>query len=151
MKDYKKIEKSLNKLHNDFNLQLNALGNDSVQFHDAIIELTAKYPEHKDLLHFIVHINDKLETNHTLFSEIFIDSFNDLIRIKQNMLDKIMDENEIDKDTTGFWKKTLKMATNIKDTKVLMMYIAVIIAIGGAIFAPAESLAILKAITKIIV
>jgi uncharacterized coiled-coil DUF342 family protein len=52
------IENSLIKLHDDFNKQIQALGNNPQEFHKVLIELSTKYPDHKELLQFIVFIND---------------------------------------------------------------------------------------------
>ena len=162
MKDLNKIEISLNKLHAEFNSQLNTLGDNPKAFHTALIELSTKYPEHKELLQFIVHINDKLETNHTLFSDVIIDSFNELIQIKKDMLQKLVEimetieeieqkEGQIKDDkTSGTLKKILKIPANIKDIKILAFYLAIIAVILGAVFIPGKVTAILNAIAKLV-
>jgi len=149
MKELKKIEESLDNLHKEFNSQIQELSKDTVEFHNAVIELSSKYPEHKDLLQFIVHINDRLETNQSIFSDIIIDSFNELVKSKKVLVRKLLDDVDEAPEEKSLFKTMISVATNMRDIKVVTFYIAVIIAIGGAVFAPDVSLEILKAIAKI--
>lgn len=152
MKELKKIETSLEALHKDFNLQLEAMGSDKNEFHTALIKMAKKYPDHEELIHFITFINDKLETNQQIFSGIVVESFNDLVNTKRTLVQKLIDEKEKQEKKEiegGFWKRTFKMATNIKEIKVIMMYLTILIAFGGAAFAPEASLEILKAMAKV--
>ena len=152
MKDLKKIDASLDLLYEEFNVQLEAIGSDKNEFHTALIKMARKYPDHEELIHFITFINDKLETNQQIFSGVVVESFNELIRTKKMLVQKLIDEKEKSETieaNSGFWKRTFKMATNIKDVKIIMLYITIILALGGAVFAPDASLAILKAMAKL--
>ena len=152
MKELKKIETSLEALYKDFNLQLEAIGSDKNEFHIALIKMAKKYPDHDELIQFITFINDKLETNQQIFSGVVVESFNELLKTKRILVQKLIDEKEKQEEKEiegGFLKRTFKTATNIKDIKVIMMYLTILIALGGAAFAPDASLEILKAMSKL--
>ena len=91
MERLQEIEKTLDALHKDFNEQVVALSSDRREFHDSLIDLSTKYPEHKELIQFIVLVNDKLETNQHTFGEIIIESFNDLIKTKKVLVKEIIE------------------------------------------------------------
>ena len=152
MKDIQRIEKSLEKLEQDFNSQLSALGNDTNDFHNALIELTAKYPEHKDLLQFIVHINDKLELNHNIFSEVITDTFMEMLKLKKQLIVKLIEDKseKPEPKSKGFLKKIVASANWFKDAKIMFASIAVIAITAGVIISPDTFLLILKAIAKIL-
>jgi hypothetical protein len=151
MKAILKIERSLDRLEKDFNSQLNALGNSSNDFHDALIELTSKYPEHKDLLQFIVHINDKLEMNHNIFSDVMTDTFLEMIKVKKELIEKIKDDEEQKPSKqNGFINKIISSGNWLKDVKFTLASIAIIAITAGVIITPDTFLVILKAIAKIL-
>jgi HD superfamily phosphohydrolase YqeK len=137
MKKLTEINKSLEKLHKDFNKQLNELGNNSHEFHNALISLSTKYPEHKELLEFIVYINDKLETNQTLFTEIVTESFNDLVNVKKTLIEEIINSKEQIKKS-GCLRQENKIESffknlNITDIKSLGYIIITILALALAL------------------
>jgi hypothetical protein len=153
MKDIIRIERTLDKLEHDFNTQLSALGNNTNDFHNALIDLTAKYPEHKDLLQFIVHINDKLEMNHNIFSEVITDTFTEMLKLKKDLIIKLKEDKESSDGSAGpngFLKKIISSANWLKDAKLMFASIAVIAITAGVIISPDTFLVILKAIAKII-
>ena len=80
--ELKRIDNSLEKLQDDFNKQLDAIEDDTHSFHRAMIELSAKNPEHKEIVQFIVLVNDKLETKHKNHSEVMVDSLNEMINVR---------------------------------------------------------------------
>jgi hypothetical protein len=153
MKELKKIDESLELLHNDFNKQLEALGSDTKEFHNALIDLSAKYPDHKELLQFIVFINDKLETNQSMFADIVVESFNELIRTKKTLVQKLLDEKEnITKvsNDLSIWQK-VKVATGaMKNIKMILTSIAVILLAVGVIIAPDMFIEIIKELAKLL-
>lgn len=152
MKDLKKIDQSLEQLHKDFNTQLEALGSDNKEFHNALIELSAKYPDHKELLQFIVFINDKLETNQTLFSDIVVESFNELVKVKKTLVQKIIDEKDtkIVNGDDSLWSKVKSTTNLMKNAKMVMTTLAVILLAIGILVAPDMFLAIIKELTVLL-
>jgi len=153
MKDLEKIDKSLEQLSRDFNSQLEALGSDTNDFHNAMIDLTAKYPQHKDLLRFMVFINDKLETHQLMFTDIVVESFNELIKTKKDLVQKIMEEKE-SKSSKGssdsLWSKVKNMTGAMKNIKIILTTIAVILLSAAAIAAPDMFIEIIKELAKLL-
>jgi len=129
------IESSLSKLKSDFNMQLSAMEKDVDSFHKAMIDLTAKYPEHKELVQFIVLVNDKLETKQENYAELVSDSFTELINIKMNLVKAIKRKNAMDakpevsnsKEKVGFFKRIYLNTKFIGDLKITLLSIAAIL------------------------
>jgi len=152
MKELKKIDQSLMKLQQDFNTQLESLGSDTNEFHNALIELSAKYPNHKELLQFIVFINDKLEINQNIFHEIVCDSLNQLIRLKKDLVCDIIDIHSkgIKQEENTLWGKTKSFIGSFKNIKMILTALAVISLAAAVIIAPAMFLKIIAALAKIL-
>jgi len=152
MKDLEKIDKSLEQLSKDFNSQLEALGSNTNDFHNAMIDLTAKYPQHKDLLRFMVFINDKLETHQLMFTDIVVESFNELIKTKKDLVQKIMDEKgtRAKSSEDSLWSKVKNMTGAMKNVKVILTTIAVILLSAAAIMAPDMFITIIKELAKLL-
>jgi len=128
METLENLDRSLQKLQEDFNRQLEILNNDPKEFHNALIDLSAKYPDHKELLQFIVFINDKLETNQSLFSEIITESFQESIKLKRELV------KEIQETKCNIKPKPKLKIPDIKDIKIILMSLAIIVVLLGAYF-----------------
>jgi len=150
MKELKKIDESLERLHSDFNRQLEILGSDTKEFHNALIDLSAKYPDHKELLQFIVFINDKLETNQSMFAEIVVDSFNEMIKTKKQLVQKLLEERENSNNNLTLWEKVKITTGTMKNIKMILTALAVILLAAGVIIAPDMFIEIIKQLTKLL-
>ncbi len=140
MESLDKIELSLIELQKDFNEQINLINKDTKDFHNAIIKLSAKYPDHTELLQFIVFVNDKLEINQDIFRGIVQDGFNEIIKQKKEIVQQ-MKKHKIQSDKSGSLLDKIK---SFKDLKIALVALAVIILGLSAIFAPTEMAALIK-------
>ena len=86
VEDLQQLDKTLEQLKKDFNEQMNAIENDLGEFHKILINLSTKYPEQKELLEFIVFINDRIETSQTNMKEVLTESFNAIIYVKKEII-----------------------------------------------------------------
>ncbi len=140
LKQLHKIESSLEKLHKEFNEQVSIIDKDTKDFHNAIIKLSAKYPDHTELLQFIVFVNDKLETNHDLFRTVVVDSFNDLVKQKQELVQVIIenrDKTNVTPETKpGFFTNIFSKVKSFKDIKIVFISGAVMTLSLAAMLAP---------------
>jgi len=149
------IKDSLERLEKDFNVQIEALGRDSEDFHKSLIDLVSRYPEHKELIQFIVFVNDKLETKQSMFSDVISDSFNEIVAIKKQLLyNMIEDTDNVDKNIgeevpKGFWSGIMSKVKTFKDIKIILITIAIIAVVIGVILAPNEFIAVVKGLAKI--
>jgi hypothetical protein len=66
-------------MYSDFNNQMNAINKDTKDFHKEIIKLTQAYAPQADLIEFIVYVNDRLETEHSIFSGVISETLNSLL------------------------------------------------------------------------
>jgi len=151
MKELKKIDQSLLKLQQDFNTQLEALGSDTKEFHNALIDLSAKYPDHKELLQFIVFINDKLEINQNIFQEIVFDSLNQLISLKKDLVSDIIEiHGNEPKESKALWDSIKGFVGSFKNTKIILTALAVISLAAAVIIAPTMFLKIIVALASLL-
>lgn len=148
MTDLQKIDNSLEKLQNDFNRQLDAVEEDTHTFHKAMIELSAKNPEHKELVQFIVFVNDKLETKHKTHAEVMIDSFNEMINVKRNLIHSLTKEEEA--EDMGFFRKIFNSTKIFADLKITLLSLAAIAIAIVILISPDVVLTVLKAIAELI-
>jgi len=152
MKGLEKIDQSLENLQRDFNSQIEVLGSDNKEFHTALINLSAKYPDHVELLQFIVFINDRLEINQHLFSEVVCDSLNELITLKKDLVCDIIAFHKLhdDIEIPSLWERTKNFISSFKNAKIILTTIAIIAIASAVIIAPAMFLKVLTALAKIL-
>jgi len=152
------IETSLSKLKSDFNMQLSAMEKDVDGFHKAMIDLTAKYPEHKELVQFIVLVNDKLETKQENYAELVSDSFTELINVKMNLVKAIKRKNSMDtkpevsdsKEKVGFFKRIYLNTKFIGDLKITLLSIAAILIAILIFISPDILMTVMKMIAEMV-
>jgi hypothetical protein len=80
------LDNSIKELKKDFVEQLKGLENDTNNFHKHLIDLISKYPESKEILEFVVLVNDKLETKLDNYFEIVNYTIMDSLKIKSNII-----------------------------------------------------------------
>lgn len=129
IQELEKLDTDLTKLKTDFNNQMNAIEFDLKEFHKYLIELSTKYPENKEILEFIVFINDRIETSQTNMKEILGESLNELISIKQQIIKQSIKSRQLckaqeDKKET-FWS-SMADKFGFKELKWVIGGIAVI-------------------------
>lgn len=142
MKELQKIHDSLIKLQEDFNIQLRALTNDSTSFHNSLIDLSIKYPEFRELLQFIVLINDKVKTDQNLFIDIMSESFNEILKSKQQLIDNMIakEAKETAMNKISFIDNISNIFSSPKDMKIAFLLITITAVALAAIFAPEATL-----------
>jgi len=151
IKEYlEEIDTSLEKLKTDFNTQITAIVDEKNTFHNRMIDLTAKYPEHKELIQFTVLVNDKLETKQENYSDVISSSFNELISAKKSLIKAIKSKNDKKDKPTGFWKGLIAGGKIFGDLKLMLMSIAAILFIVLIFLKPGIVLTVLKSITSLI-
>ena len=148
MRDLTEVDDSLLKLRIDFNKQLSAIEDDQHSFHTAMIELSAKNPENKELVQFIVFVNDKLETKHKTHSEVLIDAFNELIDVKRSLIQTLKEVKEHEEQ--GFFKKIFNSTKIFADIKMTVIGIAAIAIAVVVMISPDIVLSVLKALATLI-
>lgn len=111
IKDLEEVDKTLTQLKSDFNNQMNAIDNDLKEFHRQLIALSVKYPEHKEMLEFIVFINDRIETSQTNMKDVLVESLNQMMFVKKEIV-----KNNLKFAHYSITKKTKETITDkIKD------------------------------------
>ena len=144
------IDTSLEKLKDDFNKQMTAISDEKNRFHNTIIDLTAKYPEHKDLIQFTVLVNDNLETRQENYSDLITASFNESILAKKKLIKAIQPKNDNKKKPLGFWKNLITDSKMFGDLKLMLMSTAVILFIILIFLKPGIVVTVLKSIASLL-
>lgn len=114
VKNLKIIEETLSDLSKELDSQLNATSLDTVKFHEHLIELLSNYPDDKELIQFIVFINDRIVTNQELSKDIIYDTLKELIKQKQLLIKELLkNEEESSIDLISFFKENKLFLTVI--------------------------------------
>jgi hypothetical protein len=161
IKELEELDMKIADLKRNLNNQVNAIESDISDFHKQLIDLSAKYPQHKQLLEFVVFVNDKLETDHSNFKAVLMESMNELIQIKRDVLkqnikakkscmDKFTDmAAEAQQEALSFWQSLIGKINSFKDLKWLLTVCLIIIIIVGFIVIPETMIQALSWIIKI--
>lgn len=124
-----KINNELIVLKKTFNTQFNDITFDLKSLHEKLITLSTEFPEHKNLIEFIIFINDRIEIKQTHMKDVLTDTFNELIKVKQEIL------NQHKEMVTSKESITDKIFTSI-DGKWLLVGFIVIFVLTLAVFVP---------------
>lgn len=152
IEELSKLDSTLTNLKRDLNTQINLANTKVNEFHKMLIDLSTKYPEHKELLEFVVFVNDKIETNQTNVKEIIIESLNDIISLKKEIIKQIiisrkkpfsLPSEEVKK---GFFDKI----TSFAEIKFIVVVVLIIVLILSFITAPDATVNALQWVSKII-
>lgn len=144
LEDIENLQKDLKQFKEDFGRQLDAIGSDNGGFHSQMLNLAGKYSEHKELIEFIVFVNDRIELNHMQFKDLMVDTIEEFYQYKLGML-KAMKKQRKDylalKESYSF-KGIMKRLTS--DYKILLVSVMMVIAVTSFAFFPAETLEFVK-------
>lgn len=88
----KEIEETLNLLSKDLDSQLSASSLDTEKFHEQLINLISKYPDNKEIIQFIVFINDRIVTNQEISKDIMYETIKSLIHQKQILIKELLNQ-----------------------------------------------------------
>lgn len=93
------FEEDLTNIIIDLDRQLEILNTDENTFHNSIIEIIGNNPNSKELVQFIVSINDKIETKNDILKDVLSDSLKTLILKKIEIFKQINESlNELQKE-----------------------------------------------------
>lgn len=148
------LDKNLSELKSNFNNQMNAIEDDLKEFHKHLIALSAKYPEQKEILEFIVFINDRIEMNQMNAKEILTESINEIINIKKELIKQNLkcrkDYIEIvKKPKVSLLKNIATKITSFKDLKWIVTVILLLLVVLGFIFVPDAMIKAFTALAKL--
>jgi len=150
--ELRELEESSRYLKKDFNNQMNAMEDDMQDFHKQIIKLSTKYPEQKEILEFIVFINDRIETNQTNYKGVINDTLNNIIDIKHQIIKQHLKARMIDKDYESnrtIWGKIYSFINTLKDIKWVLTISFFTLVFIGYYINPELSAIIFEKIIKI--
>lgn len=145
----KKVEEKLDKLLIDFNKQIQAIDDDVNGFHNQLINLGVSNPESKDLIEFVVLVNDRIELKQIQFEEVMKETVKSIIEHKKNIIDvssKIISKvDEIDKrKPPTLWGMIFSKIKNLTDIKIILGITAVLTLMIMKIFFPEASEEVVK-------
>lgn len=141
------IHTELTKIQKDLEQQISALDSDSKAYHSQIISISSQYPEQKELLEFIVFVNDRLETRHTQFEDIINEALGDIVSHKKHIINlnkKIANNVDTINTKKNVIALLLSKVKTISDVKTLLGIGTLLALIVSKIFYEEESLVFLK-------
>jgi hypothetical protein len=118
------LDKSIKELKKDFLNQMKEVHSSGTNnFHKRLIDLISKNPEDKEILEFIVLVNDKIETKIDNYFEIINYIMLDSLKIKSNIISflknlELEEINKIKNIETTFVNNINKNQANNKPTMI---------------------------------
>jgi len=146
VEELKEIETSLAELLKDLETQFSAISLESDTLHKNLINLSSKFPNDKEMIQFIVFINDRLETSHTISRDILYDTVKGILKQKQFLIKRLI--KDYDKNVKASESKLMKFMELLKANKVTIIMMAASITITLTLVAlfilPSETIEIFK-------
>lgn len=160
-KELNELYQKLEDLKNEFNTQMNGVEVDINEFHKLLISLSKKYPDHSELLEFIVFINDKLETNQTQYKQIISEVVNKLIVYKQimvsnyenNQINKVetkCDVHNTDENKESFLQSLMSNLPVLKELKWTAAIVLIAFILISSIISPNETKAVIESLKPLV-
>ena len=145
MKELEDLGHKLDYLELSFAKQLQAIEDDVNEFHKNLLHLATTYPESKDLLEFIVFINDRLNTKQTNFEDILKEIISDLIKFKKELIKHgITINDKVEFMSRRKWYMKLFDKFQQLNLKTSLLVVGSITFIGLAAFYPKEALEVVE-------
>jgi hypothetical protein len=148
MERYKDLEKRLQDILENLDSQIAVLNNQNdIGFHKSLINIMSVYPESKEIIQFVVDINDRLETKNEIFKDLVYDSIRNIVYVKQQIVIELIKELKIIEAAKV--SRTTAFFHYLRDTitpKVIIVSLAIILIMGGVLIAPNEVMEISKRI-----
>ena len=145
MERYISLEKKLEEIQIHLDNQIQILDSlDDGKFHNTLIDIIHAFPESKELIQFIVSINDKSETKNEIFKDVIYKTVRDLVSVKQQAVFEIMKELKEQKKQK---EQTKSFVDNVKEMitpKIILMTIAAIAALVALFIIPDQLITLVK-------
>lgn len=143
-KGLEKIDEKLSQLQTEFNKQIHAIEDDVNEFHKQLINLGVKHPDSKELIEFIVFINDRIEMKQTQFEDVLKDTIKQLIDYKKELVvinnKMVAKVNELDeRKPPSMFQWVLSKVKTFADIKIIVGLVTIIALIIMKIFFPEAS------------
>jgi len=127
--NFEDFDEALTTILENFDVQMEQLGITDNTFHNSLIDIMSKYPDSKELIQFIVAINDKLETKNELVKDVLSETLREIIITKQHSMKKISTEFSKNKKSN-----TSKIKEFFKQIPPKYIYGTILVAVGFLIF-----------------
>lgn len=145
LEELKEIEVSLDVLSKELDQQLSATILEADKFHEQLINLLSKFPENKELIQFIVFINDRLVTTHTISRDILYDTVKGIIKQKQYLVKRLLKEYEKKETKQSIFVKTSDFLKANKTTIIVIAAsVSITLILVGLFIIPTETMEALK-------
>jgi len=118
MKELQQLDVRLSSALKTLDVQMSKLGrSDQATFHKALMALMSDHSEQKEIIQFIVAINDKLETKNSHFRDLVYDTLKEIIETKRALMDKLIKDLEARKTTSSDLSLTKEMLEQLLKPK----------------------------------
>ena len=145
LEELKEIEYSLDVLSKELDQQLSATILEADKFHEQLINLLSKSPENKELIQFIVFINDRLVTNHTISRDILYDTIKGIIKQKQYLIKRLIKEYDVKPQSESTFSKVIEFFKANKTTLIVIgASVSITLLIVALFIIPTETMETIK-------
>ena len=145
MERLRNIKADLKKIKDDLNFQLQELqkSKDITKFHNFIADIVSKYPDQKELIQFMVFINDEITRNTQLHNELITDTVDGIINKNTELISHLEDiyNKKVQKVPKTFKEKFADIFKHItfKDIKFIAITIIIILVLIIILHNPTEA------------
>jgi len=145
MERYIHLEKKLEEIQKHLDGQIQILDSlDDGKFHNTLIDIIHAFPESKELIQFIVSINDKSETKNEIFKDVIYKTVRDLVEVKQQAVFELMKELKSQQKQKEPSKSIVDSIQEMITPKILLIAVAAIAAVIALFIIPDQLIALVK-------
>ena len=147
MERYKELEQKLTALQKNLDEQIQFMDNmTDANFHKNLINLMGNHPEAKELIQFVVDVNDKLETRNEIFKDLIYNSLREILQIKQQAVMELIRELKTFKENQKPAEPLMETLKGYINNKTLLIAGAFVVGIVGLFFIPDQVIGLAKII-----
>mgnify|MGYP000996193185 FL=1 len=141
-KEYQDLLDTLNEIQENLSQHVDDLESQRVNFNNRLLELMSNYPQLKDIIQFILEVNDNLDNKQKQYFNQNYEAITKLITLKKKLIKQL----ETDHEAKGILKKLNVFVTS----KYAIILILITIFCISLWFQPDQTIQLIKELKGII-
>ena len=141
-KEYQDLLDTLNEIQENLSQHVDDLESQRVNFNNRLLELMSNYPQLKDIIQFILEVNDNLDNKQKQYFNQNYEAITKLISLKKKLIKQL----ETDHEAKGIFKK-LNVFVSSKYAIILILMTIFCISLW---FQPDQTIQLIKELKGVI-
>lgn len=141
-KEYQDLSDTLNEIQENLSQHVDDLESQRVNFNNRLLELMSNYPQLKDIIQFILEVNDNLDNKQKQYFNQNYEAITKLISLKKKLIKQL----ETDHEAKGILKK-LNVFVSSKYAIILILITIFCISLW---FQPDQTIQLIKELKGVI-